>query len=335
VVYAGDVPGGRWALLTAGGTRARPAAVGWFAGPEGAPPDRMQLVSGRTAPDPAQPVALTDPTTGTLLLVAASDDQLAVSERPEVHADGTVERSFSPVPTPGGVAELHLDPVPGATGTAVRVLAASRSPEWLTPAVVPLDASPGTPATSRLRPAPAPAVGDVAVGPQLAAVLGQLGRPADPAAVTVLWAGDLPGPNDRPARLTVLAVAQPSGAVVVTAPYGYAADLTGRAGGSWCVTGVLPAGEPLAQRVVALQCDISDGTVDREVSRFLVVLAAPTARSVQLLDAAGAVLSEHPLADGVAVVRSPGAVARVLVSGAGDRVAGATVLQDTDLSGGS
>src|SRR4051794_28745619 len=308
VVFAGDVPGGRWALLTAGGTRTQPAAVGWFTGPQGATADRMVLVSGRNSPDPAEPVALTDPATGTLVVVAAADDQLAVSARPEVGADGTVQRTFGLVPTSNGVAELHLTPAPGAAGSAVQLLwrRAGRPPQSLSPAVVPTDAVPATPATRRLHPAPAPAVGDAAVGPQLASVLARLGQPAADAAVTTLWAGDLPGPNDRPARLTVLAVAQPSGAYVVTAPYGYAADLTGRAGGSWCVTGVLPAGEPLDRRVIAVQCDISDGTVDREVSRFLVVLAPSGTSSVQLLDAGGTVLSDHPVTDGVAVVRSPG-----------------------------
>jgi hypothetical protein len=288
-------------------------------------------VSGRNASDPAEPVALTDPATGTLVVVGAPDDEVAVSERPEVSGDGTVQRVFALADTSAGVAELQLTPVPGAAGSAVQLKwrRAGRPPESLSPAVVPADALPDLPPLDRLRPRPEPAVGDGAVGPQLASVLGQLGLPVADADVTVLWAGDLPGPNDRPARLTVLALPQPSGAVVVTAPYGYAADLSGRAGGSWCVTGVLPAGGQLDQRVVALQCDISDGSVDREVSRFLVVLAAPTATTVQLLDAGGAVLGERPLGDGVAVVRSPGDVARVVVDGS----AGALVLQDTDLSG--
>src|SRR4051794_12412153 len=41
VVFAGEVPGGRWALLTAGGSRTHPAAVGWFTGPPGATAARM------------------------------------------------------------------------------------------------------------------------------------------------------------------------------------------------------------------------------------------------------------------------------------------------------
>jgi hypothetical protein len=164
-------------------------------------------------------------------------------------------------------------------------------------------------------------------------VLGQLGEPVVDTPVTALWSGDLPGPNDQPARLTVLAIPQPSGAVVVTTPYGYAADVDGRTGSSWCGTGVLPAGIALGQRVVAVQCDLSDLSEDREISRFLVVVAPPGAASMRLLDATGAVLRERPLADGVAVVRSPGAVAEVSVTTADGGTTSAIPLLDTDLAG--
>ena len=66
---------------------------------------------------------------------------------------------------------------------------------------------------------------------------------------------------------------------------------------------------PLEQRVVALRCDFRDLSIRAEISRFLVVVAPRTAASVLLLDPEGAVLGEHPLVDGVAVVRSPGDVA--------------------------
>ena len=335
VVYAGDVPGGRWALLTSGGTADRPAAAAWFAGPEGAGPDGLRLVSGWSTPDPGQPVALTDPATGSLVVLAAPDDQVAVSGRPEVTADGGVQRSYGLVGTAAGLAEVHLRPVPGATGSSVQLLwrRPGRSPQPLTPAVVPTEAAPGTPPLDRVRPAPPPARGDAAVGPQLASVLDRLGQPAQDAAVTVLWAGDVPGPHEQPARVTVLAVGQPSGAAVVTAPYGLATGPTGAAGSSVCVTGVLPAGAPLDEQVVALRCDVRAGLAEPASGRSLVVIAARDAASVQLFDAAGTVLGEHPLTDGVAVVGSPGDVARVLVHGPGDAVTGAAVLAEADLTG--
>ena len=47
-----------------------------------------------------------------------------------------------------------------------------------------------------------------------------------------------------------------------------------------------------------VQCDLSDLAADREISRFLVVVGPPTATSVRLLDASGAVLRELPWTTG-------------------------------------
>jgi hypothetical protein len=336
VVFAGDVPGGRWALVAAGGSRASPATTAWFTGPAGAAPDRMALLSVRVAPDPAEPVSVTDPATGALVVVAAPGDGIGVSDRPVVDAGGSIIRSVHTVSASRGVAVVSLAPVPDASVSAARleVIRADRRLAVQPPTVVadplapPLDVT-----TTRLRPPPPGATGDEAVGPRLRAVLGQLGEPIGSTPVTALWSGDLPGPNDQPARLTVVAVPQPSGAFVVTTPYGYAADPSGRAGSSWCGTGVLPAGLPLGQRVVAVQCDLSDLTADREISRFLVIVGPRTATSVQLLDSSGGVLRERPLVDGVAVVRSPGPVAEVSVTTADGGTSSAIPLVDADLAG--
>jgi len=336
VVFAGDVPGGRWALIAAGGSPARPATTAWFTGPAGASPDQMSLLSVRVAPDPAEPVAVTDPASGALAVVAAPGDRIRVSARPDVDTGGTVSRRYRAVHSSRGTAVVSLEPVPLARLSAVRldVTRADRRLDVHPPTVV---ADPGAapvdvPVTPLRPPAP-PAVGDAAVAPRLRAVLGQLGEPVGATAVTALWSGDLPGPNDQPARLTVLAVPQASGAVVVTTPYGYAADHDGRAGSSWCGTGVLPAGIPLEQRVVAVQCDLSDLSADREISRFLVVVAPPSATSMRLLDVSGIVLRELPLDDGVAVVRSPGRVAQVDVTTADGGTSSTVPLVDTDLAG--
>jgi hypothetical protein len=335
-VFAGDVPGGRWALVAAGGSPARPATTAWFAGPPGAAPDRMTLSSVRVAPDPAEPVALTEPATGALVVVGAPGDRIRVSARPYVDVDGSVSRSFLDVPTSRGVADVALPPVPDAVVSAVRLdLARNGHRLDIHPPTVVVDprAAPVDVPVSRLRPPAPPSAGDGAVAPRLRALLGQLGEPLGDTAVTAVWSGDLPGPNDQPARLTVLAVAQTSGAVVVTAPYGYAADTSGRTGSSWCGTGVLPAGLPLDQRVIAVRCDLSDLAQDAETSRFLVVVAPPAATSVRLVDPQGAVLRELPLLDGVAVVRSPRDVERVSVTTADGRTSSAVPLVDADLTG--
>jgi hypothetical protein len=334
VVFADDVPGGRWALVAAGGNRSQPAAIAWFTGPSGASPDEMTLWSVRSGPDPAMPVSLTDPTTGALVVVGAPGDRITVSARPDVGPDGSVTRSFRTLRAPDGVAVAGLTPVPDATVSAAR-LQVSRENRLLAvrPRIViprPAGSAADLPVRA-LRPANELWVGDAAVNSRLRTVFGQLGQVAAATPVTALWSGDLPGVNDRPTRLSILAIQQASGAFVVTAPYSYAADPRGRLGSSWCATGVLPAGLPLEQRAVAVRCDLRD-QLRGEIYRFLVVVGPRTATTVQLLDDAGAVLSEHPLADGVAVIRSPGDVIEVSVStAAGGSVTGVPFV-DSDLA---
>jgi hypothetical protein len=90
---------------------------------------------------------------------------------------------------------------------------------------------------------------------------------------------------------------------------------------------------PLEQRVVAVRCDFRDLTLRAEISRFLVVVGPRTATEVRLLDDGGTVLGVYPLTDGVAVVRSPGDVARVSVTTADGGTAETTPIVDADLGG--
>jgi hypothetical protein len=87
VVFAGDVPGGRWALVARPLTVPPPlldddeleqalgtgsVALAWFAGPPGAAPDEMRLHAAPVVSEPGLPTALWDPTTGTLAVVSPS-----------------------------------------------------------------------------------------------------------------------------------------------------------------------------------------------------------------------------------------------------------------------
>ena len=87
VLFAGDVPGGRWALVSRPLTVPPPlvdddelerelgmgsVALAWFAGPPGAAPDELRLWSAPTITEPGLPVALWDPATGTLAVAAPS-----------------------------------------------------------------------------------------------------------------------------------------------------------------------------------------------------------------------------------------------------------------------
>ncbi|SES96960.1 hypothetical protein [Geodermatophilus poikilotrophus] len=87
VLFAGDVPGGRWALVSRPLTvppplvdndelerrlRVDSVALAWFAGPPGASPDGLRLRSAPVVTEPGLPAALWDPTSGTLAVVAES-----------------------------------------------------------------------------------------------------------------------------------------------------------------------------------------------------------------------------------------------------------------------
>ena len=87
VVFAGDVPGGRWALVARPLTAPPPlldddelerelgvgaVALAWFAGPPGAAPEAMRLRGAPVVAEPWAPTALWDPTPGTLAVVSPS-----------------------------------------------------------------------------------------------------------------------------------------------------------------------------------------------------------------------------------------------------------------------
>ncbi len=127
VLFAGDVPGGRWALVTRPLTVPPPlvdddelerelgmgsVALAWFAGPPGAAPDELRLWSAPAITEPGLPAALWDPATGTLAVVAPSP---AVTAR-VVDGNGT---PLAELPLDDGLA---VQAVPEETAT-VEVLA--------------------------------------------------------------------------------------------------------------------------------------------------------------------------------------------------------------------
>ena len=87
VLFAGDVPGGRWELVSRPLTVPPPVvdddeleqelgvggvALAWFAGPPGASPDGLRLRTAPVVTAAGEPTALWDPATGTLAVVAES-----------------------------------------------------------------------------------------------------------------------------------------------------------------------------------------------------------------------------------------------------------------------
>ncbi|MGY1745961.1 hypothetical protein [Blastococcus sp. SYSU D00695] len=336
VVWAGDVAGARWALVTGPNTAAPeppyddPArqtdlgalsdvAVAWFVGPPGAAPAQMVVQDVPHGVDPTRPLGYSDADTGAVVLVTAPGDAVAVSRRPEVAADARVTRTYDPVPAPDGVAVLALTPSGGGHGLAVRFRVTRDGAEVATTSpdgrADPDDVAPDLAVSwRRERPTPSPADGITdSVMRTLLATTG-LG-PAD-VPFSVLWSGDVPAPAPRPARVAVVTGTLPSGAVWVGTSLGLAAD-DGSAGGTTCGSALRPASD--AAKAVAAVCHVSDMTAaESPVLVQLVVVGPPGAGTARLLDDDGAGIGELPLTDGVGVGPAPRGLATVeLLDGQG------------------
>ncbi|MET0764587.1 MAG: hypothetical protein ABWY29_06950 [Blastococcus sp.] len=315
VVFAGDVPAGRWALVVARpavGTAdaAFPGGLGpdlldsmWFTGPPGAPAAQLTPAIDPVIIKPSWPTELLDPATGVLVVVAAVGDEIELSERPEIAADGSVSRDFSTIGTTDGVAVVQLGTagVPYGTASMYRIV---RNPAdtairpWTT-----VPAGPGLqPAIEYPRGEPGEP-GRTAAVHAAHRVLGEIGLPPDEVEVSAQWVGDVPARG--PGQAAVVTVTLPNGAVVVDGQW----QLPPRAGapvqGSDCGRTVLPAGAPAARRVYALVCEVVDETTGAPMQTTLVVVAPPDVVLVRTYDGNGAFLSEHPAHEGVAVARRP------------------------------
>ena len=342
VVFAGDVAGGRWALVV-GANTAQPeppdddparqtdlgalsdVAIAWFTGPPGASPDQLALQSVPRGVDPSLPAALHDPASGDLVVVTAPGDAVELSLRPDIAADGRVSRAWQPVGSPDGLAVLALPPLDGTYDTALRYRVTRDGAELTVtgPDGVP-GSGPAEVSLTWLRPPPAPAAGDAVARSEIDAMLGRTGLTSAETTFTAVWAGDVPGPHDQPARVILLAQTVPSGAVYLSGTYGWPVTDGGGTGGTGCGSQVTAAGAPLDERTFALRCDVVDGTAEAQPVSSLVVIAPPAAVSARALDAGGAVLAGFPLVDGVGVVPFPERTATIET-----RAADGTVLQST------
>ncbi|MQA36116.1 hypothetical protein [Modestobacter roseus] len=303
VVFAGEVAGARWALVA--GTdpeREDRVAAAWFTGPAGAEAAQLQPTSLLSGTDAASPVALSDAGTGALVVVAAPGDEISLSRRPEVHADGAVSRSFDPVDAPNGVATVVLPPAAGTYDEALRYRVTRDGAEVTT----------AMPSTHRS--VGASAADDVPVtwlrgepgdrGPVLTGAIDHVleitGLPAEELEFTVVWRGDVPASTADTARVDLLAATLPSGSVYLEAVLA-ATSADGTVASTWCATDLRAGGPALSDQVFALRCSAPflQGTDPIE---SLVLIGPPAADSARLLDGAGAVLQQVGLVDGVAVL---------------------------------
>jgi hypothetical protein len=141
VLFAGDVPGGRWALVARPLTVPPPlvdddelerqlgsVALAWFAGPPGAAPDELRLRSAPLLSEPGLPVALRDTTTGTLAVVSPAP---AVAAR-VVDGIGTplaelpLTDGLATAPAPASTARVEVLAADGTVLASVQPIVADR-----------------------------------------------------------------------------------------------------------------------------------------------------------------------------------------------------------------
>lgn len=337
VVFAGDVRGGRWALVVGrplnsdprvGPVDADGLVQAWFTGPPGAAPDQMTMSSFPQVVSPELPVSLMDPLTGTLVVVAAPGDAVEVSEHSVIAADGSLSRPYEPAHMTDGIAitRIGLGELTVPWAVSYRVLrddtvVLSSAPEWILSAFEPdlpdleISYPRGIPDAGAAQAAESAALGVVA----------PLGLSPHETDIVALWAGPLPEPLDG--GLAVVTVTVPSGAVVATALW-QSVDANGDATYAGdCGLGIRPAGVSTYQRVLAAGCEIY-GPPGAFLEQLLVVVSPPSVTALRAYDAGGRFLADLRLEDGVLIGAMPPGTAQVE-----SETAGGVLLGRTDLLG--
>ena len=325
VVWAGDVENRRWALVAGPDPtapqgrmrrttdRAVPGAVAlaWFQGGPTHDVGDMHLRALRYGVDPRLPAAFLDAESRMLIIVGDPDDEIEVSRRPRIEADGSLSRRFDPEPDWNGVAVVLADSIaPVDLALRYRVL---RNGSWITG--VPdsdgvRDAGPPGVSVELLRPLPPEAPGDAAAGQALTDALARTDLHPSLVSTALVWAGDLPRDDGGSARLTVLTMEVPTGAVYVMGALGW--ETGGAVATASCGSEIRTAGTPVGAQVYVLRCTSGSRSGPLPV-HGLVVVAPPGAATARALDSTGAEITRIPLVDGVAVQPLPADLATVEV----------------------
>lgn len=329
VVFAGDVPGGRWAVVVGpvdyGSVPGLPSEVAAqpdvaamvFTGPRGAAPEELRSTGGvNLVPADWRP-ALVDPTTGTLLVVPRPGDEVEVSERPEIAADGSGTRDYRKVEITDGVAVVRLPTTGQSNWSATfRLLRQGRPQSELFPWPVTMpdgavpDLSIGFP---RGEPSP---TGRAVAARTAEQVLAEVGLPPEDLQVAAQWVGSVP--EWGAGEVAVVTVTLPSGAVVVSAQVHGPDQGEGSSISGICGRAVLPAGPPASRRLYALTCDVFDVQDGETRGTSLVVVAPRDVTLVRTYSGNRVFLGEHTAVDGVVVVplaRNTDSVEAVLPGG--------------------
>jgi hypothetical protein len=314
VLYAGDLPAGRWALLVGAPEIVPPVRdtagepfisddvyMAWFAGPPGAAPEDMAMVTYPYALTPGMTPALLDPPTGTLVVVGAPGDAVEVSERVQVDADGKDSRTWTPAPTVDGIAEARLDPVDlpwtwavnfritrsGGTFNGTPDGLASTAPEEEMPDLG-IEYPDGLPDAAGRRAA------------EWAAFisLSALGAPTADTRITARLVQPVPAPGEG--SIALVTVTLPSGAVLVSGQWAW--DDQNQPGAADCGLDVRPAAPPPEERVFVAGCELYAPETGASRGTVLAVAAPDEVASVRLYRGDGAFVGEYPVSGGSALI---------------------------------
>jgi hypothetical protein len=338
VLFAGDVPGGRWALLVG-----RPEFVGeaseeprpvitedwfmaWFTGPPGAEADEMSLASYPYGLVYDHVPAFLDPRSGTLVVLAAPGDSVEVSQRPDIDADGRDSRAWVPVDTTDGIGVARLAPaeIPWVWSVVYRVHREGRATLSMSPDIGIVSMDEEVPQLGIDFPGPPSEEGRLAAGYAAMAVLSTTGLSLAEVDITAQALAPVSAPAGG--TIALVTVTLPSGAVVVSTQWARnSAD--GLIGGSDCGMEIRPAGLPPAERVLAARCELYDPATGAAADVVLLVVAPARVDSVRLYRGDSTFLAEHAMPeDGVLVVPNPEGTTEVEAVAEGGVLLGRTEL---------
>lgn len=318
VVFAGEVSGERWALVVGWASVVPPDAAGvppeevppdqpvaaWFAGPADAGAGEMTLRSGPNGFGPDWPLAVTDPRTGAVVVVAAPGDVVEVSARPEIGADGRTKREWQEVETVDGIAITRVSPFLRSydASTSYRVLHDGRTEARDMPWSFFSD-QPATPVPIEYPRGRPSEVGEQAARYAAEHVLGELGLSPAQVEITAQWVGSVPAGDAGQAA--VVTVTLPSGAVVVEGQVLLPQQPDGGTMGAVCGEAIQPEGPPADRRVQAMACEVVDYTSGALMSTSLVVVGPREVTLIRTYDGDRTFLSEYAAVDGILVVPLP------------------------------
>ncbi len=342
VVFAGDVPGGRWALMATRTTGGYAAA--WFTGPTDAEPGEMVMSGPAQLVTDGQPVAHVDQANPDkpLVVVAAPGDHIRLSPAATVDASGQLHREYRPVEAVDGVAITRLrTPLRYGLAASVEVERDGRSVFRARPttagdvAGMPavdasgwgwVDGDPETPQILADRTGTSLSTSRALTDTMLGSLLGPTGLTLRDIAtsgsqITELYSGDRFGPAtpddlDRAhvqPVLTIWDIELPSGAHGLLAGWATVTDEDARTHQQTLLR-IRPATFDAARDLVATPMRLP-AAAGRPAEDVLVLAGPPDATRAEILDSSGAVLLTTDLSTGAGAVPTPAGAAAVRMTG--------------------